>query len=363
MRNVVSAAIFFLFSASFCSLAAAQNNPVPYVNNPLVPAVTAPGGPGFTLTVNGTGFATGAMVKWNGSPRATMVVSSMRVTATILASDVAVAGTVFVSVLNPGPGGGGSNAVFFQVTTPTSSLAFNRTDADFPLGSSSTIDEPAALTVLDLTNTGTPYLAIANRICPIELNCIIEKASISMALNGLTLWNQAFTATAPNSIGSGDFNGDGLLDLITVGSLDYSISLNTPSIGTPFSLHHDYALPSGSGSPFVLGDFNGDGHLDLVLSGSGVYILLGNGDGTFGTPTIYDSGILAVGLTTGDFNGDDKLDLAKSNPIAGTISVLLGNGDGTFQTPVDYSVRPFPGRCGGSGFQWGRQTGPGGRQQ
>src|SRR6266498_2066712 len=34
-------------------------NPVPLINQPLVPDATAPGGPGFTLTVNGTGFGLG----------------------------------------------------------------------------------------------------------------------------------------------------------------------------------------------------------------------------------------------------------------------------------------------------------------
>jgi FG-GAP-like repeat len=264
------------------------------------------------------------------------------VTATILASDIAAAGTEFVTVSNPGPGGGASNPVFFQVTTPTSSLAFTRADANFPTVGSSSIAEPTALTVLDLTNTGVPYLAITNRICPIELECIMEKSSISLASNGFTLSSQAFTGAAPNSIGSGDFNGDGLLDLITVGALDYSILSNTPGTVVPFPLHHDYALPSNCGNPFVLGDFNDDGHLDLVLSGSGVCVLLGKGDGTFGTPAIYDSGLLAGALATGDFNGDGELDLVAANTIAGTISVLLGNGDGTFQPPVEYSAGPFP---------------------
>ena len=38
-----------------------QNNPVPFVNQPLVPSAVAPGGPDFTLTVNGTGFVSGAI--------------------------------------------------------------------------------------------------------------------------------------------------------------------------------------------------------------------------------------------------------------------------------------------------------------
>ena len=313
------------------------------MNDPLVPAATAPGGPGFTLTVNGAGFVSGAKVEWNDSPRATTVVSSTKVTATITASDIAAAGTVFVTVSNPGPGGGASSPAFFQITTPTSSLAFTRADSDFPVGDSSAIAEPTSLTVLDLANKGVPYLAIENHICPVELECIEEKASVSLAIDGLTLSDQGFTGAAPSSIGSGDFNGDGLLDLITVGPLDYSILLNVSGNGTPYPQHIDSVLPSGCGNPFVLGDFNGDGKLDLVLTGSGLCVLLGNGDGTFETPAIYDSGILAGVLAAGDFNGDGKLDLIAANTMANTISVLLGNGDGTFQPPVDYPAGSFPG--------------------
>jgi hypothetical protein len=52
-----------------------QSNPIPLLNQPLVPASAAPGGKGFTLTINGTGFTSNAEVYWNGSLRPTTVVS------------------------------------------------------------------------------------------------------------------------------------------------------------------------------------------------------------------------------------------------------------------------------------------------
>lgn len=105
------------------------------------------------------------------------------------------------------------------------------------------------------------------------------------------------------------------------------------------------------------GNFNGDGNLDLaVANNSFVSILLGVGNGTF-LPAmninIGDSPLL--GILAADFNGDGKLDLAVTNDAPGNdvsvlhgngdkkldlvvanefsqnISVLLGNGDGTFQ--------------------------------
>src|SRR5262245_2397171 len=78
--------------------ATGTTNPVPLINQPLVPDAVAPGGAGFTLTVNGTGFVSGSVVNWNGSARASTFVSSSQLTASILASDIAIATTASVTV-------------------------------------------------------------------------------------------------------------------------------------------------------------------------------------------------------------------------------------------------------------------------
>src|SRR5215831_12169725 len=106
----------------------AQNNPVPFINQPLVPASIAPRGSDFTLTVNGTGFVSGSVVNWNGSPKTTSLINASQLVASISASDVAQPGTAIVTVSNPSPGGGTSNPAFMQVTISTSALQFSRTD-------------------------------------------------------------------------------------------------------------------------------------------------------------------------------------------------------------------------------------------
>jgi hypothetical protein len=65
---------------------AQAENPVPLINQPLVPDTAAPGGSGFTLTVNGTGFVSGSLVNWNGSTLATTFVSGSQLTASVPAS-------------------------------------------------------------------------------------------------------------------------------------------------------------------------------------------------------------------------------------------------------------------------------------
>jgi hypothetical protein len=85
-----------------------------------------------------------------------------------------------------------------------------------------------------------------------------------------------------------------------------------------------------SGNSVFTADFNGDGIPDLVILGSGISVLLGNGDGTF-TAAPSPSAFLPGAIAVGDFNGDGIPDLAVAPALdEGTTEVLLGNGDGTF---------------------------------
>src|SRR5262245_56930131 len=85
----------------------------------------------------------------------------------------------------------------------------------------------------------------------------------------------------------------------------------------------------------VSADVNNDGRLDLVVANSSndcVNVLLGNGNGTFGTPQTSSAGDNPRSLAVGDFNADGKLDLAAAGSGSG-VRVMLGNADGTFRAP------------------------------
>jgi hypothetical protein len=98
----------------------APNNPVPTATS-LAPNSTPAGGVPFTLTVNGTNFVNGSVVRWNGSNRTTTFVSTTQLTAAISASDIGSQGTRTVTVFNPTPGGGTSGNLTFTVSPPSSS--------------------------------------------------------------------------------------------------------------------------------------------------------------------------------------------------------------------------------------------------
>ncbi|MBA3916423.1 MAG: VCBS repeat-containing protein [Acidobacteriales bacterium] len=86
------------------------------------------------------------------------------------------------------------------------------------------------------------------------------------------------------------------------------------------------------------GDFNHDGAQDVAvtcieaLCGEGIQVLLGKGDGTFASATVYPiPNCPEDGLAIADLNGDGNLDVAVSERVGSAVAVLLGNGDGTFQ--------------------------------
>jgi hypothetical protein len=316
------------------AVALAQTNPVPLINNPLVPDATAPGGAGFTLTVNGTGFVPSSVVDWNGTALATTFVSGSQLTATVPAGNIATASTALVTVLNPAPGGGKSNMDFFQVRQPFTAVSFG-------ISSTGTGDDSFAPITADLNNDLKLDLVTIN----------LSSATVSSLLgngNGtFELVGEYSVGSSPLSAVAADFNGDGNLDLAVAGldSIDSIAILLGNGDGT-FQPQQDISIPNLQGNGVSAADFNGDGKLDLAVantSSNDIFVLMGNGDGTFQNPVSYAAGNnVGSGLAMGDFNKDGKLDLAVPATYDNAIALLFGNGDGTFQNPVEVAIGKEP---------------------
>jgi hypothetical protein len=100
-----AAAVLLLAAACGDGPTGNRQNPTPRVTS-VAPAGVLSHGPAFTLTVRGSSFVQGSVVRWNGADRPTTWVSATELTASIAAVDIEEPGTVQLSVFNPAPGGG-----------------------------------------------------------------------------------------------------------------------------------------------------------------------------------------------------------------------------------------------------------------
>jgi N-acetylneuraminic acid mutarotase len=82
----------------------------------LSPNSLVSGSPGQWITINGTNFAYGSTVTFNGASRSVQYISANEISVQLITSDLTTAGSYPVVVINPAPGGGASNTATFVVT-------------------------------------------------------------------------------------------------------------------------------------------------------------------------------------------------------------------------------------------------------
>lgn len=148
----------------------------------------------------------------------------------------------------------------------------------------------------------------------------------------------------PIGLVTGDFNGDGILDLVTTNEASSTLSVLLGVGDGTFAAAITTPLPTGAQASFLsTADLRNNGTLDLVMAtpnAPDVYVLLGNNDGTFQAAVDYPMGAGALSVAVGDLNGDGILDLAVPDLNTGAVSTKLGNGDGTFGASSTVMIGP-----------------------
>ena len=378
------------------------NNPIPTITS--VSPTSAPlNGPAFTLTVNGSGFVPTSAVVFDLYHRPTTYLSSTQLTAEIPASAITsnLAGSTYVWVQNPAPGGGQSNLVTFPLSNPAptitslsppsvtaGSFSFSLTINGTGFGTCNIYWNGTLLGGGPSFNPNqlvvtVPYTSIAN---PGTVQITVVNASPG----GGTSNTATFTILSPSPASGylqpplflrGLANSSSMVSASPTrflgwkyaerGGANYRKAFSRPRAQAAMpipkpDLSNLTATSAGSTATPALaglqlrsllpadfiptavaaGDFNGDGIPDWVVSNGGsnnLWVYLGRGDGTFSQATVIPlTGQSPVALATADLRGIGKLDIVVAEADSASIGVLLGNGDGTFGLEKSYFIPGAP---------------------
>jgi subtilisin family serine protease len=263
-------------------------NGVPAISS-LSPAQAFIGAGAFTLTVNGGGFSTTSVVKWNGASRTTTYVSATSLQAAILASDVTTIGTASVSVQTPAPGGGTSAAISFPIVAgPT--LAVSATTV---AGGS-----PVTVTLTGGLGGVGDWIAFAASGAP-------DTSYLQYTYVGAGVTTRTWTVTVPVTAGGYEFrlylnNG-------------YSRAATSPAVTVSSSLNPIPTITSLSPAQAVLGSaFN------LTVYGTGfTSTSVVKWNGVSRTTTFIGSTTLQVAVSASDTASIGTATVSVQNPSPG----------------------------------------------
>jgi 6-phosphogluconolactonase (cycloisomerase 2 family) len=106
-------------TASASAAVTSSGPPFPTITAFSPTSIVAGSATGFVLLVTGTNFVATSVINFGATALTTTLVASNQLTAAIPTAAVTSAGTVAVTVTNPGPGGGTSNTVQFTIGNGT----------------------------------------------------------------------------------------------------------------------------------------------------------------------------------------------------------------------------------------------------
>ncbi len=139
------------------------------------------GSSSFTLTVNGTNFASNSVVRWNGADRPTTYVSPTRLTILVPSQDISTTATINITVFNPAPSGGVSNVAPLQVNNKSNTTTTILSHTPNPSATGATVTVTYAVTATSGTPTGTVTVSDGAASCSGSVsagNCLITLTTV-----------------------------------------------------------------------------------------------------------------------------------------------------------------------------------------
>ncbi len=202
---------------------------------------------------------------------------------------------------------------------------------------------PTSLAVGDFNGDGIPDLVVGNTELPTAGSGILGTVSVLLGNGNGTFQTQQTLATgsSPRSVVVGDVNGDGIPDIIVGDFASNTVSVLLGNGNGTFQAQRTFATVGVSPRSLALGDVNGDGKPDILFPNgynNCVTVLLGNGNGTFQAQQTFANGAYPGPITIGDLTGDGIPDLVVADGSSGAVSVLQGNGNGTFAAPQTFAA-------------------------